>query len=134
MMKTTPLLLAPVFSLVLFLAPARAEEPTPITLTPEMQALLAELLKSAGQTAPEAAPVPDPVPAAPNAPVVTAREAKPPLGSTSSLKTSSLTTSTLTAGSLAPSTSLNGRGTAGGSPRLSNDDWRQLFPVRQDRR
>jgi hypothetical protein len=136
-MKITPLLLAPAFGLALFLAPARAEEPAPVTLTPEMQALLAELLKSMAQPAPEALPVPEPAPvppAAPVAPAAATREAKPPLGANSSLKTGGLVTSGLTGGSLSPAASLGGRGTTGVVTRLSNNEWRQLFPARDERR
>jgi hypothetical protein len=137
-MKITPLLLAPLFSLALFLAPARAEEPAPVNLTPEMQAMLAELLKSmaqsAAQAAPEAAPVPEPAPVAPTAPAASPRETKPPLGSMSNLRTGGLTTSNLTGASLAPSASLGGRGTTGGVTRLNNNEWRLLFPARDDRR
>jgi len=130
-MKIHPLLLAPAFSLALFLAPARAQEPFPVNLTPEMKALVADLLKETGQAAPEAAPVPEPAPAAP---VAAIREAKPPLGFASSLRTSSLAPGSLNGGRLAPSAALGGRGTAGGTARMSTNDWRQLFPAREDRR
>ncbi len=124
-MKITPLLL-PVVSLALLLAPTRADEAAPVTLTPEVQALLAELLKAAdaAQPAPEAAPTLDPAPVATEA--KPAREARPPLGSASSLRTGRLTTSALTGARLAPASSLAGHGMA----RLSASAWRQLFPGR----
>jgi len=129
-MKTTHLLLVPILSLTMVLASARAAEPVPQQLTPELQALLADLLKQMQAEAemdPATAPQAAAVPVAPVAP------AKPPLGSASSLRTGSLSTGRLAGASLAPSGSVGGRGQVG-APRLSKEEWRVLFPVPQEGR
>lgn len=133
-MKTSRLLiLLSIFSLMLALTPARAAEPAPMQLTPELQALLADLLK---QSQADADPAPAPAPEAAPAPAVTAAPSapvKPPLGSNSSLRTGSLSSSGLQGASLTPSGSVGGRGQTG-FPRLSKEEWRALFPLAQDRR
>lgn len=129
-MKTPLLLLAPLFSLTMLLASARAAEPVPPQLPPELQALLADLLKqmqAEAEVDPSPAPQAAAVPAAPTAP------AKPPLGSASSLRTGGLSTSGLVGASLAPAGSVGGRGQMG-APRLSKEEWRVIFPIQQERR
>ena len=135
-MKTPPLFLVPLFSLTMVLASARAAEPTPQQLTPELQALLADLLKqmqAGAEVDPAPAPEPAPAPQAAAVPVAPVAPAKPPLGSASSLRTGGLSTGGLAGASLAPSGSVGGRGQAG-VPRLSKEEWRVIFPVQQDRR
>ncbi len=96
----------------------------------ELQTQLLELVKAISKMVPEEAPVPDPAPAS-AATGPGAKTAQPTAGSP---KTGPLGTGSLTGGSLAPSSSLNGRGTTGGTPRLSESDWRLLFPARDDRK
>ncbi len=188
-MKTTSLLLAVVTGLAIFLSPARAEEPAPPAVSPDVQALLGELSKlgavangkedpqidiqalfgmllkmvpaAAAQAgdAPKAAagkdaqgqelqaqltelvkaltkmaaddapaPTPDPAATAPRA--RPSPGAKPTPASGANAKPSALTTSSLNGASLAPSSSLNGHGTAGGTSKMTDGEWRSLFPAR----
>lgn len=102
---------------------------------PDIQALMALLnrLVAESAAATDAAPPaePAPAPAAPVAPTpaptapTAAPAAKAPPAAPSALRTGSLTTSTL-----APAGGLNGRGPAI-AIRLTEEDWRALFPVRQ---
>ncbi len=216
-MKTKSFLLAPVAGLALFLSPARAEDPAPIS--PDLQALFAQLSKmvaganakddsqidvqplldallkltesmasaqggqgndapapGAAKPAPaqaqgqaqgqpaknpqvqdlqsalaaltkalekmgsddNAAPVPDPAqPAAANPNTNTATATSPsgtkPAPATAT-KPTTLNTGSLSTSSLETSGSLNGRGTQPGAPRMTDSEWRQLFPARDDRR
>jgi hypothetical protein len=127
---TSALLLATtVFSLT-----ARGDEP-PVPqaaqLTPQIQAMLAELLKAAdadaapetAPTAPPTAPVPPSAPTTPAAPATTQKAKAAP--------STALSTGSLRTGGLTPSGSLGGHGTLGGAPRLTDDEWRQQFPVRK---
>ena len=109
------------------LSPARADEPQAIKLAPQIQAMLAELLKTAdGEPAPDAAPAnPAPAPDAATAPT-----AKAPV-SASNQPVTSLRTSSLRTGGLMTSASLGGHGLSGGTPRLTAAEWRQQFPVRK---
>ena len=191
-MKTTFLIFAAVTGLAILLSPARAEEPAPPAVSPEVQALLGELSKmAAGANAKESpqidlpallgmllkmvpaaaakggdvpvpagdapkaapgaaakdmqvqelqaqlvelvkalskmaaddapAPVPDPAPA-------------PGSASAANPRPSALTTGNLNGASLAPSSALNGRGTTGGIPKMTDAEWRLLFPTRDDRK
>jgi hypothetical protein len=100
--------------------PAPSQQITPETFT-QLQKLLNQLLKDtkAAETeenAPDRSPTP---PAA--APAVAGQKSASPLSVTG------LTTSTLKPAHLMPSGPLDGHGTKGGTPRLSDDDWHQLF-------
>jgi hypothetical protein len=128
-MRIPPTLLAAVFSLACLAAPARTEEPKAFTLSPEIQALLAELLKAVNATKSEATALLEPETEAPAAQVANREVKQPALGSLGSLRTGSLTTS-----GLAPTGGLGGHGTKSGSSRASEEEWRMLFPLRQDRR
>lgn len=129
-MKTPPLLLVPLLSFTMLLASARAAEPVPQQLTPELQALLADLLKQM-QAEAEVAPAPAPAPVA--VPVASGAPAKAPLGSATRLRTGGLSAGGLAGASLAPSGAVGGRGQTG-VPRLSKEEWRVIFPVQQERR
>lgn len=126
-------LLLPTLSvgLTLLFTPARAEDAVPTTLTPEMQELIAQLLKAAAESRRDPAPAAEPVPQ-PSAP----KEAKAPAPAVakSSLRTSGLTTGRLTTATLTPSAPLDGRGTTGGTPRFSAEEWRALFVSKSVRR
>jgi len=135
-MKTPRLLFIPLFSLTMMLATVRAAEPAPPSLTPELQAVLADLLKqmqAEAEVDPGPEPAPAPAPQAAVVPVAPVAPAKPPLGTASSLRTGSLSTGGLAGASLAPSGSVGGRGQTG-APRLSKEEWRVVFPVPQERR
>lgn len=105
-------------------APATTQK-IPPELLPQVMALLDELRKTASAdsndgvkpAAPSTTPIPRTAPAA---------EQSAP----SSLLVTGLKTSTLGASHLAPSASLGGHGLTGGASRLSDGDWRQLFPVK----
>lgn len=191
-MKTTPLILAMAAGLTISLSPARAEEPAPPAVSPDVQALLGELAKlgagangkedpqidiqalfgmllkmvpaAAAQAgdAPKAAvgkdvqgqelqaqltelvkaltkmaaddapaPTPDPAANPASAPSTTGTpSAKPAPAAGANPRPSNLSTGSLSGASLAPSSSLNGRGTAGGTPKLTDSEWRSLFPAR----
>ena len=131
-MKMSPLLLVPLLSFTMMHASARAVEPVPQQLTPELQALLADLLKQM-QAEAEVDPAPAPVPQSAAIPVAPAVPAKPPLGSASSLRTGGLSTKSLTGVSLAPSGSVGERGLTS-VPRLSKEAWRVIFPVQPEHR
>ncbi len=138
-MKTSSILPVVAFvalSAVLFTTPVRADDPpAPVKLTPEVQALLKDLLKQMDVDPEETKP--QATPAAPTAPPATAPATSStpvtapktePAPSSTSLRTGSLQTS-----GLQPSASLGGRGMAGGTPRLSIADWRLLFPLRDQK-
>lgn len=128
-MRVSPTLLAAVLSLACFAATARAEEPKSVTLSPEMKALLVELLKVVQATKSETAVVLDPEADAPSPKVAGPEVKQPMLSSVGSLRGGSLKTR-----GLEPSAGLGGRGTKGESSRPSAEEWRMLFPLRQDRR
>jgi hypothetical protein len=109
---------------------ARGDEPAALQanpLTPQIQAMLAELLKAA-DIDPASPPQPTPAPAAsttsPNAtgpaPAPSNPSATKMIPSSNALHTGSLRT-----GHLGSSGSLTG------AARMSNDEWRQLFPQRK---
>ncbi len=126
-MKINSLLILLAVTLTLLLAPARAGEAVPADLPPEMQALLADLLKTvaAAQAAAEPA-AHERKPEWVAAEMKPDLEGRPPLGSGSSLRTSGLQTGALSGGRLAPSSSLAGRG----AERRNDSAWRQIFPAR----
>jgi len=128
-MKTLHFLYLGLLGATLLAVPSRAQEPRALTLTPNVEAMLKDLLKStdsggaseAAPSTPAAPPVKAPTPA-PTA------SSKTGVASPTSLRTSSLSTSSLTpSGGLATS-SLGGHGLQGGTPRLNDTDWRALFP------
>ena len=123
-MKTFPLPSACALAFAMICAPVHAADPQPAAASAEMQALVAQLLQALA--AAQAEPAPDSSPAPLPAASAPAPRASP--RATSSLQTGHLSTT-----SLAPSASLGGRGTSGGIPRLNDDDWRLLFPIRQAR-
>lgn len=198
-MKTTSLLLAAIAGLAILLSPARAENPAPPALSPDVQALLGELsklgaggngkedpqidvqalfgmllkvipaaaaqgggapkaaedaqvqelltqltelvkavTKMVADDAPAPAAAPDPAAATAN-PAATAStavtpESKPAPAPGANARPGALTTGSLNSGSLTPSSSLNGRGTAGGTPKMTDSEWRSLFPASNDRK
>lgn len=137
-MKMTSLLLAAsLVSVALHPTFVRAEDAEAARLSPEIQALMGELLKLRQQSAevppdlkatgPEIAAEPTaraPVEPAALAPVP--QKNRQPPGSASSLRTSSLKTGSLGTSGLQPA-SLGGRGPAGESGRRSNENWLLLF-------
>ena len=139
-MKLLSFISATVFCLALLSWPARADEPQAIKLAPQIQAMLAELLKTA-----DAEPAENAAVAAPAAPATPAASANPPPvlpvatptlapkanQPATGLATSSLTTSSLRTGGLMTSAPLGGHGMNGGTPRLTDAEWRQQFPVRK---
>lgn len=132
-MKTLSLVSATVFCATLLPAPTRADDPPAIKLAPQIQAMLAELLKNAeGEPAADAAPAnpPPAPPATATTPAATAPAAKAP-GTAANQPVTSLQTGTLRTGSLMTSAPLGGHGLTGGTPRLTAEEWRQLFPGRK---
>ncbi len=144
-MKMLSLVLLMVFAATVFSTPARGEEPdaSQVTkLTPQLQAMLSELLKAADGDAADPAPAAPVAPAATPAPPPTA-SARPSAatstqGATSLTSTSaashpsgtslgspSLHTSSLRTGHLGAAPSLTG------APRMNDDEWRQLFPQKK---
>lgn len=119
------LLSATVFGLASLSAPTRADDSEVIKLTPQIQAMLSQLLKAADADAAEEAK-PD-SPSSTPAPTPEAAGSQQPKASPLS---TALRTSSLRTGGLATST-LGGHGLLGGAPRLTNEEWRQLFPVRK---
>jgi hypothetical protein len=117
---------------VLFTTPVRADDSRVARLTPQVQALLNELSKMEGaQPAPEAAPTPAPAMPATPAPTAPVSSPAPATGlkRVATLTATALRTGALGTSRLMPSAPLSGRGLTGGAPRLSADDWRQLFPL-----
>ena len=96
-------------------APIPSQDISPETLT-QLQKLLNQLLKNLKEETD--ADTPAPAPAAND-------QKSAPANSTS------LTTPTLHSAHLMPSGPLDAHGTKGGTPRLSDTDWRQLFPSKQ---
>jgi hypothetical protein len=127
-MKFAPTFFAAAFGLFLGPAASRSEEPA-FAVPPGIRALLAELLETADQLNSEPVPVVYQVSVPLPARMATTSQ-KPVLGSASSLKTNALATRSLGNTGLTLSSLLNGRGTAGGLPRLTNEEWRLLFPNR----
>jgi hypothetical protein len=125
-MKASLFFSAVALAFVFIVQPVRADEPHPAATSPEMQALVAQLLQAVNAAQAEPAPVPAAAPAAAAAPV-----AKVIPRVASSLQTGRLVTGSLRTSSLAPSASLGGRGTTGGVARLNDEDWRLLFPIKQ---
>jgi hypothetical protein len=117
------LLSALIFGLATTFNPARADEITAAAaaLTPEMRALFLELLKVSAEAKAEAAPAPEAEAAAQPAEPRAAPAPKPKPGS---LRMSGLVTGGLKTGGL----------TMNSTPRLSAEDWRVLFPLKQERR
>ncbi|HEY3900701.1 MAG TPA: hypothetical protein VGM54_18980 [Chthoniobacter sp.] len=97
-------------------AQASSQEISPETLT-QLQKLLNQLLKLANAQANDATPEPEPAPA----PATNEQKPASPTNSTG------LTTPSLNSAHLMPSGPLDAHGTKGGTPRLSDIDWRQLF-------
>jgi hypothetical protein len=116
-------------------APAPAQGQGQAAKTPQtqdLQALLATLAKSLESLAKMASDdpaAPDPAAAATN---TSPSETKP--AAAPAVKPKPLNTGGLSTGGLEPSSSLNGRGAQAGAPRMSDSEWRQLFPARDDRR
>ena len=125
-MKASSLFSTVALAFALIAAPVRADKPHPAATSPEMQALVAQLLQAVAAAQAEPAPVP---PAAPAAVVAPAPTAIPRVAS--SLQTGRLVTGSLRITSLTPSAPIGGRGTTGGIPRLNDEDWRLLFPIKQ---
>ncbi|MEI9894309.1 MAG: hypothetical protein WDN28_10610 [Chthoniobacter sp.] len=131
-MKMLSFLSAMVLAATVLAKPARADEPplSDVTkLTPQIQAMLAELYKAANLDPAADAPTPaastsTPIPSAPAAP------AAPPVKMRAPLSTA-LHTSSLRTGGLTTSGSLGGHGALDGAPRLTSEEWRELFPVRK---
>lgn len=123
-MKMFTLFPATLFGLAVLSMPTYADEADAPKLTSEQKAVLTQLLKSMDldganeqpATPPSTAPGDPEKPAKPkqNEPIAT-----------------SLSTGSLRTGHLGTSASLGGHGTQGGTPRMTNDEWRQLFPQRR---
>lgn len=140
-MKMLSLVSLTVLAATIFSFSARGEEPDPsqiAKLTPQLQAMLKDLLKAADGDAADPAPAAPVAPAAvaPSTPTTPSRPA--PASATSatstahsarsprtSLGSTSLQTSSLRTGHLGASPSLTG------APRLNDDEWRQLFPQKK---
>lgn len=137
-MKILSLVSLMVLTVTVLSQPARGDEPDAAQiakLTPQLQAMLNELLKAADGDAT------DPAPAAPTAPPpatpahlsVSTAPATPSLTSPASgsrsprtaLGSTMLQTSSLRTGHLGSSTSLSG------APRWNDDEWRQIFPQKK---
>jgi hypothetical protein len=101
------------------LAQTPSQNASPETLV-QLQKLLAQLLGNV--KAETDSDTPDPAPAA-----AAANGQKAAPTSSTGLNTPSLTTPSLNSAHLMPSGPLDGRGTKGGTPRLSDADWHQLF-------
>jgi hypothetical protein len=102
-------------------APATSQGITPETLI-QLQKLLNQLLKDTQATeADDGAPKPAPAPPATAPAPATAQKPASALGATG------LTTPTLRSAHVMPSGPIDGHGMKGGTPRLSDDDWHQLF-------
>ena len=123
-MKTLSLVSLIVLSTTVLSLSARGEEPPvsqTVKLTPQIQAMLAELLKAADAD-PAAEDSSTGNPATASATAAPAEKIKPPLST--ALHTNSLRTGGLSTGSL------GGHGTLDGAPRMTKEEWRQMFPVR----
>jgi hypothetical protein len=122
-MKMLSLISATVFFAALFSIPTRAEEPQAVKLTPQIQAMLAQMLKATeAQLGEDAEPAdPETAPAG-DAPKSRSALKEPSAG---------LSTGGLRTGSLMTSAPLGGRGLVGGAPRMTNEEWRQRFPLRK---
>ena len=127
-MKAPLIFSAAAAAFVLVAAPVRADEPHPAATSPEMQALVAQLLQAVAAAQAEPVPVPAAA-AAPAAAVAPAPQTIPQVAS--SLQTGRLVTGSLRITSLTSSAPLGGHGTTGGVPRLSDEDWRLVFPIKQ---
>jgi hypothetical protein len=135
-MKMLSLVLLTVLAATVSSLPARGEEPDAsqvAKLTPQLQAMLNDLLKAADGDAAAPAPAAPVAPAAATAPPTTSSARPSTATSTSlssrpsstSLGSTSLHTSSLRTGHLGASASLSG------APRMNDDEWRQLFPQKK---
>ena len=118
-MKILSLASAMVLATVVCSLPASADEPQApqaIKLSPELQAVLSQLLKAADEDTSEVSK--------PTAVSPAEQKAKAAIPATS------LSTGSLRTGSLA-SPSLGGHGIISETPRLTNEQWRELFPLRK---
>jgi predicted methyltransferase len=97
----------------------RADEPAApqaVKLSPEIQAMLSQLLKAVDDDTSDNSK--------PTTPSPTEQKVK------AATQTTSLSTGSLRTGGLA-SPSLGGHGIVSGIPRLTNEQWRDLFPLRK---
>jgi hypothetical protein len=125
-MKILSLVSATAFCAALLSLPARADEPQAIKLTPQIRAMLSELLKTADAEPAETATPTDPAPTPSTPPAIATAP-----GSKANQPATGLSTSSLRTSGLMTSASLGGHGLIGGTPRLTDAEWRQQFPVRK---
>jgi hypothetical protein len=123
-MKAFSLFSATLLGLVALSLPTHADEADAIPLTPQQKALLSQLLKSMDLDEAKEQPAPPPSTTPDGSDKATKPKHSEPM-------TSSLSTGSLRTGHLGTSASLGGHGTQGGTPRMTNDEWRQLFPQRR---
>jgi hypothetical protein len=108
-------------------AQTKSQDISPETLT-QLQKLLNQLLKSAKAETDDGTQGSAPAPA----PTTTANGQKPAsMTNSTGLTTPALKSPALNSAHLMPSGPLDGRGLKGGTPRLSDADWRQLFLSKQ---
>jgi hypothetical protein len=110
-----------IFTAAIFAAPLHGEDAQPAP-APDINQLIVQLqaaLRAAGAN-PESIREPAPV----QAPQASAQPQRKPQ------YTSALRTGGLATGSLQASSSIGGRGTTGGAPRLTTEEWRMLFPAK----